>query len=67
MVNRGAIRSSTWRLVSRMVQPTSVSEVVLNRNSMYFATAQFPHFSRKPILAPLQMNSLLVRLPSTAS
>src|SRR5882762_10244689 len=51
----------------RMVQPTSVRDVVLNRNSIYLPTAQLPHFMNQPMFAPVHMNSLLVRLPKTTS
>ena len=37
-VKKGSMRRSASRRMQRIVQPTSVSEVVLKRNSVSFAT-----------------------------
>ena len=59
----GWIVSSAGRLISRIVQPTSVRLVELKRNCIILATAQLPHRRNSPMLAPRQMNMLAVRLP----
>ena len=63
MVMSGSISRSAWRWISRIVQPTSVRLVELNRNSISLATAQLPQRRNSPMLAPRQMNIRAVRLP----
>ena len=53
--------------MSRIVHPTSVNSTVLKRNSMYLATPQLAHFMKKPMLAPVQISSRVVRVQRTTS
>jgi len=52
------------REITRKVQPTSLSEEVLNSTSRNFATAQLPNCKNQPMLAPSQMKLATVREPT---
>ena len=53
------------RRIRRIVHPQSVRMDELYRNSAIFATIQLPHFRAKPIFAPCQIISRVVRVPRT--
>ena len=63
IVNSFASCANASRRTSRIVQPTSVRLVLLNRNSISLATPQLPQRSHAPMFAPRQMKVRAVRLP----